>query len=925
MTVLAEQDLRSRVGALSLEQKVRLLTGADFWSLHAEPAVGLRSLVMSDGPAGVRGQNWDERDPSANIPSPTALAATWDPERIRAIGRLLAYEARRKGVDVVLAPTVNLHRTPYGGRHFECFSEDPVLTAAIGVAYVRGLQEAGVAGCVKHFVGNDSETQRMTVDVRIDDRVLHELYLAPFEAIVRDGGVWSVMAAYNGINGFPMTESRLLRQILHDEWGFDGVVVSDWTAARSAEGDARAGLDLAMPGPAERFGPWGDALVAAVRSGSVDEALVDDKVLRILRLARRVGALDTATSAAGTGGDTGEPDHVDIVTELRTTAAASFVLVRNEPAAGSVAPLLPLPPRTTLGTVAVIGPNAALARTMGGGSATVFPQYTFSPVDGLRVNGVNVAYAAGLYGHGRVPAATAGWQFQPDGVTPGAEVRFFSPAGELLGSELRGAGSWMWMSGFGAGYPAGSVARVEIRSVIKATAGGSYRLGVSGLGRNRLLVRGAEVIDGELTPAEDADLVENLMAPPQHIVPVELTAGEAVPVVLEHDVTSSPLGGLATFLELNLEPPHGTDDEEIAAAASLARSCEYAVVVVGTTAETESEGTDRKTLALPGRQDDLVRAVVAANPRTVAVVNSGAPVLLPWADEVPAVLLTWFGGQEYGNALADVLLGVAEPGGRLPTTWPAAETGLPSVRPADGVLRYDEGLFIGYRGYDRDGRAPLYPFGHGLGYTSWSYESMAVVADGTGTAGGTVSVTVRNTGQRHGRAVVQVYVSRPDSAVERSAKWLAGFAAVDASPGEAVTAEVPIPERAIQYWSGTDWVTEPGTFVLSAGPSSAVRPLTAAIAVSLTRPAAGVMAAGVMAAGLSGRRTTNSAPGLSGRSATDTVPPWASTSSLTRASPRPVPPLVRARSLSRRTNRSQIRSRSATLTPGPSSATVMTA
>ncbi|MBV9451516.1 MAG: glycoside hydrolase family 3 C-terminal domain-containing protein [Streptosporangiaceae bacterium] len=809
MTQAAEDELSQRVGKLTLEQKVRLLTGADFWSLHAEPAVGLRRLVMSDGPAGVRGETWDERDPSASIPSPTALAATWDVSRVRAIGRLLAYEARRKGVDVVLAPTVNLHRTPYAGRHFECFSEDPLLTGALGVAYVRGLQEDGVGACVKHFVCNDSETQRMTVDVRIDDRVLHELYLAPFEAIVREGAVWSVMAAYNGVNGHSMTESPLLRDILHGEWGFDGVVVSDWTAARSAEPAARAALDLAMPGPAETFGPWGDALVTAVRSGAVDEALLDDKVLRILRLAYRTGALDPATSLA-------EPVGPDIVTTLRETAAASFVLVRNE---GN---LLPLPPRARGRVpVAVIGPNAALARTMGGGSATVSPQYTFSPVDGLRVNGVDVRYAAGVYGHGRVPAATTPWQFRPDGVTPGAEIRFFAASGELLGSQQRGTGSWTWMNGFGS-YD--SVARLEIHSVIKATTGGTYRLGVSALGRVRLLARGVELFDVELALSEDADPAEIVMFPPQHIVPVELADAEAVPVVVEYDVTSSPLGGFVTSLQFNLEEPHGTDDEEIARAVALARSSEYAVVVVGTTAQTESEGFDRKTLALPGRQDDLVRAVAAANPRTIVVVNSGAPVLMPWVDEVPAVLLTWFGGQEYGNALADVLLGAAEPGGRLPTTWPVDAHGLPSPEPADGVLRYGEGLFTGYRAYDRDGRRPLFAFGHGLGYTTWSYESINVDHDAV------VSVTLRNTGRRRGREVVQVYASRPDSAIERPVKWLAGFATVDARPGETVTVRVAIPARAFQHWTPDHgWVTEPGRFTLAAGPSSATSLLTATV------------------------------------------------------------------------------------------------
>src|SRR6476661_6777038 len=243
----SDDALRERLGALSLERKVRLLTGADFWGLYDEPAAGLRRLVTSDGPAGVRGERWDERDEAANVPSPTLLGATWDEERIERLGRLLAAECRRKGVDVLLAPTVNLHRSPYGGRHFECLSEDPLLTARIGAAYVRGLQEEGVAATVKHFVANDSETERFTLDARVGERALRELYLAPFEAILEEHP-WAVMAAYNGVNGATMTESPLLRDVLKDEWGWDGLVMSDWFAARSLDA-APAALDLVMPGP----------------------------------------------------------------------------------------------------------------------------------------------------------------------------------------------------------------------------------------------------------------------------------------------------------------------------------------------------------------------------------------------------------------------------------------------------------------------------------------------------------------------------------------------------------------------------------------------------------------------------------------------------------------------------------------------------
>ena len=285
------------------------------------------------------------------------------------------------------------------------------------------------------------------------------------------------------------------------------------------------------------------------------------------------------------------------------------------------------------------------------------------------------------------------------------------------------------MNGFAAIGAPEQIDRLEVSCLIRATEPGTYQLGVTGIGRFRLLADEAVVFDETLTVRKGADVGETLMAPPVRLAPLDLAAGQSVTVRLEHDVHTSPMAGFGTFFQLLLEAPHGTDDEEIEAAVALAAGSDVAVVVVGTTAEVESEGFDRASLALPGRQDELVRKVAAANPRTVVVVNSGAPVLLPWADEVAAVLLTWFGGQEFGNALADVLLGEAEPGGRLPTTWPASEDGLPSAEPDHGALSYAEGLFIGYRAFDRDGREPLFPFGHGSGYTTWSYESITVDCD----------------------------------------------------------------------------------------------------------------------------------------------------------------------------------------------------
>jgi beta-glucosidase len=828
-----DDDLRKRIGELSLEQKVRLLTGADFWSLYPEPAVGLRRLVVSDGPAGVRGETWDERDTSANVPSPTALAATWDESRIGRLGRLLAAECRRKGVDVLLAPTVNLHRTPYGGRHFECFSEDPLLTGRIGVAYVRGLQSEGVGATVKHFVANDSETERFTLDADVDERVLRELYLAPFEAIVRDGGVWAVMAAYNGVNGATMTENPLQRHVLKDEWGFDGLIMSDWYAGRSLAAAGEGLLDLVMPGPS---GPWGDALVAAVRAGDVPEASVDDKVLRLLRLAARVGALD-----GGPGTASAAPWHADqIRAELRAAAAAGFVLARNEPPVTDGEPLLPLN-AGTLRSVAVLGPNAVVARTLGGGSATVFPPYTVSPLVGLHMAlgpDVRIEHGRGGQSTHRLPVAPKEVLHRSDG-SNGVEVRFLDATGAALGSEERNGATFTWLSSYGEGLSMEQVRTIEVYTRVQVEEAGTYLIGASGLGSFHLTVAGEVRVDTRLTLPEGADPVEGMMRPPQASAPVTLREGEEVEVLLRYEPPSSA-GGFGdadvhmVMFQLNVMV-EADDDAELEEAVALARDADVAVVVVGTTEEVESEGFDRTSLALPGRQDELVRRVAEANPRTVVVVNAGAPVLLPWAEDVPAVLLTWFPGQEFGHALADVLLGVAEPGGRLPVTWPGSEEGLPSTQPVDGRLPYDEGLFIGYRWYDREGREPRFRFGHGLGYTTWDYLSADVTgADGDG--GTTVTVRVRNSGPRRGREVVQVYAGRPGSAVERPVRWLVGSAVVEAEPGAEAAATVSVPARAFQYWDTTAhrWTDEPGTFRLHVGPSSGVLPLGSDVEVAVS-------------------------------------------------------------------------------------------
>jgi len=782
--------------SLTLEQKAALVQGADFWTTVPLPEIGLRAMTLSDGPAGVRGPRWDEREPSLNLPSGSALAASWDVDLAYRYGAAAASEARRKGVDVVLGPTINLHRSPLGGRHFECFSEDPELSAELAAAYVRGLQDNGVAATPKHYVANDSETDRFTVDVRVDERTLRELYLAPFERAV-EAGAWSIMSAYNSVDGVTMTENDLLETPLNSEWGFDGVVVSDWTAVRSLDAVAAA-QDLAMPGPAPAFAD----LVDAVRDGRVSEADLDRKVLRLLLLAERVGALEGTQPVT--------PAAVDGVAFVKEAGIAGTVLLANDG-------VLPLDP-ASLTKIAVIGHNAREARTQGGGSATVIPERVTSPLDGIRraFPDASVTYELGAVVQEGVAEIPLAQLTNPATGGPGVRITFFGNGGDEIFAEDRRSTALVW---FGGDAPIAASRRVVLEGVLTPAESGDVLLGFAGANPGRLFVDGELIID-DAPVIEGTDLGAAFLNPPSLAAPVALEAGVARTIRAEFDLDQDGALVGALAFTVGIAPDDSDPDGLIARAVAAAAASDVAVVVVGTNSKVESEGYDRVDLDLPGRQDDLVRAVAATGTPTVVVVNAGSPVVLPWADEVSAVLQGYFGGQEFGTAIAEVLSGAAEPGGRLPTTWPAALTDVPvtQVAPELGVLRYSEGLHIGYRAWLKDAAEPAFPFGHGLGYTTWSW----AVAQRDGAA---VEVTLRNTGDRAGKQVVQVYAERAESAVERPERWLVGFDVVRAAPGETVTARIDVPARRLAHWAG-EWVVEPGAYTLRAGASVADLPLT---------------------------------------------------------------------------------------------------
>jgi beta-glucosidase len=809
MTADTSNKIAEALAALTLEEKVQLLTGRDFWTTWPIEKIGLRRILVSDGPSGVRGETWDERDPSLNLPSATALASSWDPDIARRYGAAAAVEARRKGVDVVLGPTINLHRSPLGGRHFEAFSEDPVLTADLAAAYVNGVQDNGVGATPKHYVANESETDRFTVDVRVSDRALRELYLLAFEKAVTQARAWLVMSSYNSVNGTTATENDLLETPLNSEWGFDGVVISDWTAVRSLEA-ARASQDLAMPGPG---GSWGDALVRAVRSGEIPEDAIDRKVGRILTLARRVGAF---------GGSPADPAWVeDGAAFARHAAIEGTVLLENR---GE----LPWSP-ARLGSVAVIGDNAANARTQGGGSATVVPEYTVSPLDGLRaaLPGVDVSYSRGAVVQEGLAELPLAQMINPATGGPGLRARFLDADGAELLAEDRRSSALVW---FGGDAPIGRSATVELATRFTPAESGPVRVGFAAAGHGRVYVDGDLIVD-EVAESEHTDLGAALMAPPTAAAEVNLAAGTPVELRLEYDLRgrAGPLAELL-WLRFGTEPSAVDADALIAAAAEAAAKADVALVVVGTNSVVESEGYDRASLGLPGRQDDLVRAVAAVNPHTVVLVNAGAPVLMPWRHQVAAILIGYFGGQEFGRAVADVLLGMGEPGGRLPTSWPEAEADVPvlSTTPAGGALDYAEGIHIGYRAWLRQDTAPAYWFGSGLGYTDIALTSVQAPASVSAGESFAVTVEVENRGGRGGKQVVQIYAERPDSTVDRPVRWLVGFGAVRVRAGEKAPLHISVPTRLLAYWQD-GWRYEPGGYQLRVGTSAVDLPLTAKV------------------------------------------------------------------------------------------------
>jgi beta-glucosidase len=744
--------------------------------------VGIPAVGVTDGPNGARGTTLPgpEAEATACVPCGSALGATWDPDLVGRIGALLGEEARARGCHVLLAPTVNIPRSPLAGRNFECYSEDPLLSGMQAAAFIRGAQSQSVATTVKHFVGNDAEFERYTMSSVIDERSLREIYLVPFELAVRHGEVLGVMTGYNRMNGKWCSEDReLLTGILRGEWGFDGFVLTDWYAVASTVDSSDAGVDLEMPGPGRAYGP---ALAEAVRDGSVAEDVLDGLVVRLLSVYERLGLLERTQ---GVNGHPPRPAAERRAAVAHEAATGSMVLLKNSG-------VLPLP--ATMTTLALVGPNADRAVIMGGGSAGVEPDHRTSPLTALRAKlgeTVTVVHEAGVDLARTTSTLRIPMTVDYRGLDGNDEV---AHRDQLHAAELSLLGPPVptWDGPFS----------VRATGTYRPAESGRYLFTLTHVGRARLLVDGEMVLDGydDTLPRGPSFLGLGCQEMTRELA---LDGDRDVEVIVEYD-TRGARGLFAFRVGCRWMAPADLIDR----AVDAARRADVAVVVVGTSNEWESEGFDRSSLVLPVGQDDLVRRVAAVNPRTIVVVNAGAPVAMPWKDDVGAILQVWFGGQEMARALADVLVGDEEPGGRLPVSFPRRIEDTPAFGYFPGErneLRYGEGLFVGYRWYEARHIEVGYPFGHGLSYSTFALGEPELSSHRF-TAGDelVVRVPVHNRGSRAGTEVVQCYVAPPECDLVRPAKELKAFGKIRLEAGESGVVSLDLSDRSFSYW-------DPGT------------------------------------------------------------------------------------------------------------------
>lgn len=792
-----EDRVEDLLNQLTLDEKIDQIVGdsATGFDTKDNSRLGIPGFKMSDGPVGVR---WYR---ATAFPSGVSLAATWDTAMALQYGEALAKETLAKGRNLLLGPCVNIHRFPAGGRNFESFGEDPFLTSRLAVNYIRGMQDNGAIACIKHYALNNQEWQRTEVDVQVEERTMREIYLPSFEAAVKEAGVYTVMSAYNKVNGWWCSENDvLLNQILKDEWGFRGIVISDWVSTHNTVNAANNGLDVEMP-----FAQvWTkDQLKAAIQSGQVSEETINEKVRRILRVKFAAGLFDSPPS---------KPDtsifHSDVHKTLaREIAVNSMVLLKNNN-------ILPLD-GSKLKRIAVIGPLSKNSPSGGGGSSHVSPYYNVSPYDGISeyMKGkAEITWALGSV-LPLTPVIPVPEDFLRTDGKPGLKAEFFNNK-ELTGNPVAQRIDPMVDFSWNDKAPVAELGRdnysIRWTGTLKAPETREFTFFTSSDDGVRLYIDNKLILENWSDHGTTIDSGK-----------IQLTSGQEYAIKLEYYEN-----GGSEIIQFGWDYKSSKQrDNLLAEAVSLAKSSDAAILVVGTTEYIESEGYDRTGgLRLLAGQDELISAVAAANPKTIVVMYSGTPVLIDkWINKVPAMVQVFFPGQEGGNAIASLLFGEENFSAKLPFSYIASVDQSPAYKGyMDPSLAapYHEGIYVGYRYLEKNNLNPSFPFGYGLSYTTFEYSDLKI--NKVGDFQYEVSFAIKNTGQREGKEVAQLYIAPTSSTIDRPLKELKGFTKVNLKPGEQKSVTIKLNKRAFSYYDTAkkDWVAELGTYKAMIGKSS---------------------------------------------------------------------------------------------------------
>ncbi|KAI0782097.1 glycoside hydrolase superfamily [Abortiporus biennis] len=820
----AKASIPDLVEQLTTDEAILLTAGVGFWHTQAIPRLGIPAIKVSDGPNGIRGNHFFMSTPAKCLPSATALGATFDPELIHKVGlELLAPEAKLKSASVILAPTCNIQRNPLGGRSFESFSEDPYLSGMIAASYCKGVQEGGIGTTIKHFVGNDKENDRMGYDSIMSERALREIYLMPFMLAEKYAKPWAFMTAYNRVNGTHVSENpHILQDIFRKEWGADSLLMSDWFGVYSIDDAINHGLDLEMPGTNK----WRslNLMNRSIESRKIMLRTVKERARKVLELAQKCAI--------------GAPEVLDGDGLERIRASEEEKHFMRSVAAQSI--------EQGLKKIAIVGGNAKAIVLSGGGSAALKPSYFVSPFEGIvgaLDDDVEISYSEGARASKQTP--TLDYDIYTDDGERGWTGEWFAHENDESMTPLEKPMKIQLVNEtrifISTSYPEGITKRWTLRLTGKfkpRDVDTLFEFGLIAAGRAKLFVDDQLVVDNWTCQKRGEAFFGSGSA--EETGTFQLKAGIAHKILVEYCNVRAPADTDPDEMVMDANPGvrlGGAEvhdpDQLMETAVKLASEADAVIAIVGLNADWETEGYDRTTLALPGRTDELVSRVVKANPKTIVVTQSGSSITLPWAEDVPALVHSWYLGNATGEAIGDVLTGKVNPSAKLSLTFPKRMEDLPSYghfHSEHGQVRYAEDLFVGYKHYHHRKIDPLFPFGYGLSYTSFDYSKLRVSQPVIENNDIDVAVTVllSNVGSISGSEVVQVYVTLPStSELTHPPLQLKAFAKVLLEPGQSKDVSLRLDKYAFSYWEHriSRWVVEKGAYIVWVGKSSAAHDL----------------------------------------------------------------------------------------------------